>query len=124
MCTFYTYVFCYIIDCFKYLHPPMTKLYNHNAVPYDERPHEEKCLFHPKQLLNIYCLDCEKIICKYCNDFGECVGHEISTLNKANSKRRNDIVTLNKTVQKHLTELHKNNKKGKFNFFLRYIFYT
>eukprot|EP00948_MAST-09A_sp_MAST-9A-sp1_P003055 g3055.t1 len=97
-------------ECFNTLHPPMTKLAEHRAVPYDERPHEETCPVHPKKLLNIYCVDCEKLICKYCNDFGQCLGHDIAPLKNAASTRRSDVVELQHSVANHLSELHSSRK--------------
>ncbi|XP_030633884.1 tripartite motif-containing protein 59 [Chanos chanos] len=55
----------------------------------DGRPHPPTCPEHPRQPLNVYCVQDRKLICGFCLTIGQHQGHTIDDLQTAYIKERN-----------------------------------
>ena len=98
-------------NCAKRLHPPMTKLHAHRQVAYQDKPHQETCPLHAGKKLELFCFECEKLICKYCKDFGECLGHDFGDIGIAGKRKRVDVRDALTKARKHEETLVKCNRK-------------
>jgi hypothetical protein len=77
-------------ECAKRLHKDLTKLAEHDRVPYSRRPHYEKCEDHDR-ILALFDARDERLCCDHCRDFGTSLGHDCPPLGDVAPEKRDEL---------------------------------